>query len=396
MSQYILINKLKVQNANAIAGFTWGFPAITHFLGYTHNLARELDKVSGFSGISLSGCAVIAHEHHVHTYGKYDVEFTQRRNPPYLTSHNDKSSTPPVIEEGKMNMTVSLLISCDGNIGNRKDGFIDWLKNICFVQRLAGGTVINDDISIDVISDDATNLRLIKRNLLPGFVLMDRSDFLQEHYETLCKSNPETELLDAWMDFAALRKCARPKHNLITKYLAKRAEGSDGVTDFSELENSWQNHLEKPYSRDAVPGILVQHFAAIEAIKQNDMLLQQWQAYIHPSEEADADWEYIPKSHKGYLVPIMSGYKAISPVYEPGSVKNTRDGETPVCFVEAVHSVGEWRSVHRIRTPEELRSCLWNYYHEEHWYLCVQQMSTLPETKPDEYSSNEKTDFDFY
>lgn len=395
MSQYILINKLKVQNANAIAGFTWGFPAITHFLGYTHNIARKLGKISEFSGISLSGCAVIAHEHHVHAYGKYDAEFTQSRNPPYLTSH-DKSSTPPIIEEGKMNMTVSLLIGCDGNIGNKKDSLIYWLKNVCLIQRLAGGTVINEDIIIDIFSDEIKNLRLIKRMLLPGFVLMDRSDFLQEHYETLCKSTPDTEILDAWMDFSALKKSARPKHDLITKYLAKMNEGSEGATDYSELESLWQKHLETPYSRDAVPGNLVQYFAAIEVNKQNDKLQQQWHAYIHPSEETDADWEYIPKPRKGYLVPIMSGYKAISPVYKPGSVKNTRDGETPVCFVEAVHSVGEWKSVHHIRTPEELRSCLWNYYHEEHWYLCRQLMSTLPKKEYDEYASNKKSEFDFY
>jgi CRISPR-associated protein Csy2 len=198
------------------------------------------------------------------------------------------------------------------------------------------------------------------------------------------------------MDFTALKKSARPKHSLITKYLAKMNEGITEATDFSELENLWQKHLGKPYSRDAVPDSLVQHFAAIDENKQSDKLLQQWKAYLQPSEETDADWEYMPKPRKGYLVPIMSGYKAISPVYEPGTVKNTRDGETPVCFVEAVHSVGEWRSVHRIRTPEDLSNCLWNYYHEEHWYLCRQQIGELPKKDPDESFLNEESEFDFY
>lgn len=31
MSQYLLVKKLDVQNANAIAGLTYGFPAITNF-----------------------------------------------------------------------------------------------------------------------------------------------------------------------------------------------------------------------------------------------------------------------------------------------------------------------------------------------------------------------------
>lgn len=368
MNQFILINKLKIQNANAIAGFTWGFPAITNFLGYTHNLARKLTKESQFADINLSGCSVIAHSHHVHTYGKNEAEFTQSRNPPYLPSH-DKSSTPPVIEEGKMNMTVSLLIGCDGNIGNRKDSFIDWLKKVCLIQRLAGGSVINEDINIDIFSDDPVKLRLIKRKLLPGFILMDRSSYLQEHYDALCKITPETELLDAWLDFSALKKSARPKHDLISKYF------DTDVNGFIKLQNIWHKHLETRYSNSDVPDELVQHFAAIAADEHDPKLLQQWQAYINPTEETDADWEYIPKSHQGYLVPIMVGYKAISPVYDHSKVKNTRDYETPVCFVEAAHSIGEWLSVHRIKTVEELRNSLWHYYYEKDWYLCKQLLN---------------------
>ena len=37
MSQYVLIKKLNVQNANAIAGLTYGFPAITNFLSFNEN-----------------------------------------------------------------------------------------------------------------------------------------------------------------------------------------------------------------------------------------------------------------------------------------------------------------------------------------------------------------------
>ncbi|WP_234004635.1 type I-F CRISPR-associated protein Csy2, partial [Cronobacter sakazakii] len=33
MSSLILLSHLRVENANTVAGLTWGFPAITHFLG---------------------------------------------------------------------------------------------------------------------------------------------------------------------------------------------------------------------------------------------------------------------------------------------------------------------------------------------------------------------------
>lgn len=376
MSEYILISRLKVQNANAIAGFTWGFPAITHFLGFTHNIERKLKNTHEFSDISLSGCMVIAHEHHVHTYGKFDAEFTQSRNPPYLASHS-KTDTPPVIEEGKMNMTVSLLIGCHGTVGNRNDDFIAWLEKLCLTQRLAGGSILNDKIGIEIFSDDESNLRIIKRRLLPGFVLMDRANYLQEHYENLCETNPDTELLDAWLDFTALKRAARPQFDLIGKHLLMLLNAHPDDPRITELQNVWQQHLAQHYRQEAIPDVLKQYFSSLEQNKTYKNLLQQWQGYIEPNEKTDAVWKYLPKPKSGYLVPIMTGYKAISPVYPAGEVTNTRDTETPVCFVEAVHSVGEWKSIHRIKNIEELNICLWHYYHEEHWYLCKQSSSPV-------------------
>ena len=63
MSQFILIDRIKVQNANAVAGFTWGFPAITNFLGFVHNLSRKLCNKKKCMDISLKGCVVVVHEH---------------------------------------------------------------------------------------------------------------------------------------------------------------------------------------------------------------------------------------------------------------------------------------------------------------------------------------------
>lgn len=397
MSQFILISRLNVQNANATAGFTWGFPAITHFLGFTHNIERKLKNTSEFADISLSGCAVIVHEHHAHIYGEYDIQFTQSRNPAYFKEdvikiENEKGVS--VIEEGKMNMTVSLLIGCSGSVGNRKDVLIDWLNKACLTQRLAGGSILNNTLNIEIFTDSEDNLRLIKRKLLPGFVLMDRANYLQAHYETLCKAKPETELLDAWLDFAALKKAARPKSNLISKHLFALSKEKPDDLDVTALLNAWQQHLTQRYHPDAIPNSLKPYFASLETNKTNKALLQQLEDYLTPNEKTDADWEYLPKPKPGYLVPIMTGYKAISPVYPVGEVKNTRDTETPVCFVEAVHSVGEWQGVHRIKDIEALNACLWHYHHEQHWYLCKQQVH-LPADLPISASETE-SELNFY
>jgi CRISPR-associated protein Csy2 len=48
-----------------------------------------------------------------------------------------------------------------------------------------------------------------------------------------------------------------------------------------------------------------------------------------------------------------------------------------------VHSVGEWKSVHGLKDPSDLSHCLWDYHHEENWYLCKQPLINEPEQNED-------------
>lgn len=360
MTKYILIHYIKVQNANAIAGFTWGFPAITHFLGFTHNLSLKLKYP--YPDLKLGGCAVVCHEHRTHTYGNaYQAQFTQTKNPPYLKSH-DKTSNPPIIEEGRMNMTVSLLIGCEGNVGNQEEDIKNWLFKHCQLQRLAGGTILSIG-GVDFFDDDDRSLKKIRNKLLPGFFLMDRSNELEVHYKKLLTKNPNTELLDAWLDFSAMKKKARPKSDLIHEHLATH----------QSFFQDWNQHLDEPFEKTVIPESLKNHFSNLTEDKSNKKLLDQWKNYCEPNEQTEADWEYVPKPvRRGYLVPIMTGYKAISKVYNNSEIKDVRDNETDVCFVESVHSVGEWKSVHRAKSAEDFQNTLWHYSYEENWYLCKQ------------------------
>jgi len=377
MSQYLLLNRVRVQNANAVSGFTWGFPAITHFLGFSHNLHRKLKQHPHFNGFSLQGCAVIAHEHQIHCYRTSGgINFSQNKSAHYLEPKYDKGrlKDPSVIEEAKMNMSVSLLIGLDGYVGNQEDAFKQWIMNMSRIQRLAGGTVL-DIGSIDLLDlGEETSLRRLKRKLLPGFILQDRSEDLAVYFEKLQQHNPDAELIDAWLDFSALKQKARPKNDLIEKHLRKRLKENPNREESEQLLTYWQDHKEEPYDQGNIPSLLITYFASLSLDeKEHHKLLAQWQAYCEPTDKTDSDWEYIKKPNQGYLVPIMTGYKAISQVYEKGSVTGTRDSETDVCFVESVHSIGEWQSVHRIKTTEALANSLWYYVsYEEHWYLCKQ------------------------
>lgn len=401
MSRFILLNRIRVQNANAIAGFTWGFPAITHFLGFTHSLSRKLSQSVHYSGISLTGCSVIAHEHHVHTYGKYNDRFTQVKSSYISTPKFDKGAmkTPSIIEEGKMNMTVSLLIEIEGRVGNATwiEQLTAWVEKQSLIQRLAGGTILDiADVKL-VDTQEKRDRYALKGKLLPGFVLMDSSSSLEKRYQALQQENPHAELLDAWLDFSAFKQQARPKHDQISKYLKKGFKQDEAT--YVHLLQDWQRHLESvPYKKESIPELLKEHFSRLDT-KKYKILLTQWQQYLEPDEKTPAGWETLPKPEtKGFLVPIMVGYKAITPVYDNGEIANTRDSETPVCFVEAVHSIGEWRSAHRLRTEADFTESIWRYGYQEHWYLCKQDTALAALDEPNETITEEaviSTDDDY-
>jgi CRISPR-associated protein Csy2 len=325
---YIVFERLSVQDANCIAGFTYGFPAITHFLGFGHALSR---KLSVSQKLTLQGCAVICHQHQLHAYQPKaygDYVFAQSKNPP--TTRAKAKETPPIIEEGKMNMTVSLVMACpDLNISRIAEinAFAQTIMNLAYQHRLAGGS-IQHIAAIHVLNLDQQKLsKKLKRLLLPGFVLMDRSDLLANHYHTLKQQQPDAELMDAWLDFSALKYQAEPK------------------------------------------------------LKEDELEI---------TDQTEAEWLRMDKPAKGWFVPITNGYKAISPVYPSVEVANTRDSTTHVCFVEAAHSIGEWYSLHRIQQVSDM---LWHYRHEQDWYLCQQGEQAQPEYAANELDDAADDDF---
>ena len=294
MSNVIVLPWLKIENANAVAGLTWGFPAITHFLGYTHALSRRLQASHG---LRLEGCGVICHHHQVHAYSSgRDYQFALTRNP--LTR---EGKTASFNEEGRMHLTVSLVLECHGEIANGdvgKQALARHVETLCQTQKLAGGSIVGLR-RVEVCSASALKARLF--GLMPGFALLDRSLLLDEYHQQLKQEKPDAELLDAWLDFAALKKAAEKEGERVT-------------------------------------------------------------------------WRWQKRPHPGFLVPLMTGWQRISPLYEPGSVNNARDEETPFCFTEAVYGIGEWRGLHRI---QELTDLFWRYSTTETGYYCRgQSLST--------------------
>lgn len=285
MKSLLILPHIKVEGANAISGLIYGFPAVTHFLGYIHSISRELEQDPRLR-VKLGGCGIVCHGHQVHSYkigpgGEHMFSLT--RNP--LTKDGN---TSPFNEEGKMNMEISLIVECDftvddfnfhtGDIALEKQKFLELIYHKAIEKRLAGG-IITEMLPIEFHElsqyeeKSQKEIRRILFKMLPGFILCDRSDVIEQYLI----ENPSTSSLDALLHFYTLKS----------------------------------------------------------------------KATLDP-ETKRTKWNYLPQPSKGWMVPLQAGYKAISPVYEKGEVTCTRDPSTPFCFVEPCYSLAEWVGPHRI------------------------------------------------
>lgn len=241
----VALKHLEVHGANAITGATYGFPAITHFLGYVHALQRKLPEKFD---LSFDGCGVVCHRHQVHAHrppgglGFTDFGFALSRNPLVLDDRkpSDECGRKPTkpasfVEEGKMNMDVTLLIAVTENqqvdhVEQKElEGF---LLQKAVQQHLAGGVVTNMP-KVEIIQseafEDKKGRKKILRNLLPGFALVSRHDLLLQ--------DPE---LAAWMSFSTIR------------YAADTTQAQDGKTPWLLQEKpatGWITPLAVGYRR---------------------------------------------------------------------------------------------------------------------------------------------------
>ncbi len=304
MKSFLRLTHIEIENANAIAGMTYGFPAITAFLGFVHALSRNLQQKQ--DNLKLDGCAIVVHNYQIHTYQPdpwKDSVFCLTRNPP-----TEEGKPAPFNEEGRMHLIVSLIIECDFSSADMDEALRNSLKKMIYKHRIAGGIIIKID-EVDLVDppEDPEEfyafVRKEKRKLLPGFLLVERSDLLKEHFANLKAEKSKAELIDAWLDFIVIKHQAKSKPN------------------------------------------------------QNI------------GENIQVEWEQMSKPGAGWLVPLNTGYRAISELYAPGQIKNTRNLDTPVRFVESIYTVGQWLSPHRIKNWNHI---FWRYESDPSagWYLC--------------------------
>lgn len=179
MRQYLLIKKLQVQNANALSSpFTYGFPAVTAFLGFAHTLQRFLNKdyASDFGNLVVSGIGIASHAFVMQDYkGAYESTLKLTANP-----LDKDGNRPSFVEEGRCHLCVSLVLELE-NLGNALE--LELVEAVTTLlngrMKLAGGDILpitNADQTITLILDNKKSLR----QLMPSYVLIERRDLMLE------------------------------------------------------------------------------------------------------------------------------------------------------------------------------------------------------------------------
>ncbi|GHT88370.1 type I-F CRISPR-associated protein Csy2 [Betaproteobacteria bacterium] len=324
----LLLPRLTVQNANAISSpMTWGFPAPSAFTGFVHALHR---RISHELDLQLDGVGIICHHFEPQVSqpaGKRTQVFKLTRNPldlPTLRKLPVEGKTASIVEEGRAHLRVSLLIGASGTALDDElpETLAHRLYETANSMRLAGGSIVPD-----------TSPLTDKQK--PQILLLGNSSDEHEHRKKLLK----------------LRQRLLPGFALVSRE--------------AQLHQHWQQLLEKNPQASELDALLD---------------LSRLNIVPTPDEQGTPHWQ--PQPHSGYLVPIPAGYGALSPLYEPGQVRNARDPETPMRFVETLLTLGEWLSPHRVKI-EKLHHLLW--YHqatpETGLYRCTTPLFAQPPEK---------------
>lgn len=227
---YLMFKKVIIEDANSISSpITYGFPAITGFLGSFHAMSRKMTEDAQLTGVSLGGVLIACYDcqpqiYRPNTYSNYT--FNQTRNP-----IKRDGKTASIIEEGKCRLVVSFVVEIladDGLMPEQQNRLIKQTTQWIQQQRMAGGSVQGLARFDAVRYFNQSDVSMLIPQLLPAFVLMDASDDFVQIIETVRQDNPEANALDALIDVCALHQIPETQKNGDTKWSTMSRKSGHG------------------------------------------------------------------------------------------------------------------------------------------------------------------------
>ena len=283
----LILPHIKIHNANALSSpFTIGFPAMTAWLGFTHALERKLNK-AGFEDLIFQSTAVVSHKFDLQTY-KGDGDFVHSivgtGNPLEPKPEKDKpegnAARPSFIEEARCHLEVSLVIEYEVNEeGIDEESFVNTLHRMVSTMKVAGGDIQSLDIpqAKHVNEQDEKETGKVVRQLMPGYVLIERRDLMIEAMEQ------GEDALDAMLGYLTVNHTCEQLEDESVVWRSQRkssgwivpiATGFQGISDLGHAKN--QRDPDTPH-RFAESVVTLGEFVMAYRIKSLDDML--WHYY---------------------------------------------------------------------------------------------------------------------
>lgn len=254
MKQVLLIPQIKIHNANALSSpYTIGFPSISGWLGFMHNLQRKLSI--DYVNLKFNGIAVSVHEINLHTHkGENDFNYSiiSKRNP---LRKDGKPS--PFIEEARCDLEVSIAIEYENLDTTKRDIFYQKLASILHQVKIVSGDVISfneNRIRTFGIKEDRDFKNLL-RYLMPGFCLVSRQDLMQKEMQK------GKDAIDAILEYLkttthiAINEKGEQLKTFDRKekgWIVPIALGFQGISDLSKANNSRDNQTQHKFAESIV------------------------------------------------------------------------------------------------------------------------------------------------
>lgn len=180
MKRLLLIPHLLINNANALSSpFTVGFPALTAWLGAVHSIQRNLHELNVFREIKLAGVGIISHNFMMRSLKpqKFGDNVLVGMAFP-LTKDGDRAS---FVEEAKCSLEVTLVVEVNGLDPAFSEQFCETINMLISKgKRFAGGDVLSLQPPIIIAGESEDILRILKKKLMPGYLLIERRELMQE------------------------------------------------------------------------------------------------------------------------------------------------------------------------------------------------------------------------
>lgn len=206
MSAYLLLPKIRVQNANALSSLcTIGFPAMTAWMGFAHALERKARLSSNLQTVHFSELGVISHKADLQVYKKYGSEqycIINSLNPNEKKPEKEKSpKKASFIEEPRIHLRVSLLIQCIGVSKDNEDELTKFVEITLHKMKIAGGDILSFETpKVYYMNDEKPEKeKKLLHQLMPGFALIERRRLLET------AESHSSDALDALLSFLTIR-----------------------------------------------------------------------------------------------------------------------------------------------------------------------------------------------